>query len=87
MSIEMTLFPAKNELLVGPSPKILSRAVNLRDLYIYPLLRMIQESNRTLENLPYEAHPYENELSSVFLDDSTQSLVLLMNFDADPERV
>ena len=87
MSIEMTLFPAENELLVGPSPEILSRASNLRDLYIDPLLRMFQKYNRMLETLPHEAHPHENELSGVFLDDPTQSLVLLMNFDADPERV
>ena len=82
----MTLFPAGNELLIGPNPDMLSRAISLRDLYIDPLLRTIQEYHSKLENLPSRAHPHEAELSGVFPDDPTQSLVLLMNFDVDPER-
>lgn len=87
MSIELTLFPAGNELLVGPHPEMLSRAMNLRDLYIDPLLRMIQDYNNELEESPSRTHPHDTKLSGVFPDDPTQSLVLLMDFDADPERV
>lgn len=87
LSIKMTLFPAGNELLIGPNPDMLSRAINLRDLYIDPLLRTIQEHNSKLENLPSGAYPHEAKLSGVFPDDPTQSLVLLMDFDVDPERV
>jgi hypothetical protein len=87
MNIEMTLFPAGNELLIGPKPDMLSRAMNLRGLYIDPLLRTIQEHNSKRENLFSRARPHEAELSGVFPDDPTQSLVLLMNFDANLERV
>ncbi|KAJ5803517.1 uncharacterized protein N7503_005967 [Penicillium pulvis] len=86
-SIEMTLFPAGKELLVGPNPEMLSRAMNLRDLYINPLLRTIQDYNKKLENLPSGALPQDAQLSGVFSNDPTQSLVLLLDFNADPERV
>ncbi|KAJ5545733.1 hypothetical protein N7494_003318 [Penicillium frequentans] len=87
MSIEMTIFPAGNELLVGPNPEMLSRAMNLRDLYIDPLLRTIKDFNKKLENIPSEALPQNAKLSGVFPNDPTRSLVLLMDFNADPERI
>ncbi|KAJ5157387.1 uncharacterized protein N7482_008487 [Penicillium canariense] len=87
ISIEMTLFPAGNELLIGPNPDMLSRAINLRTLYVDPLLRMLRENNQKLENLPPGPFPHDNGLSGVFPDDPTQTLVLLMDFGDDPERV
>ncbi|KAJ5215532.1 uncharacterized protein N7498_001939 [Penicillium cinerascens] len=87
ISIEMTLFPAGNELLIAANPDILARAMNLRGLYIDPLLRTFQEHYSKLEKLPSGAYPHQTELSGVFSHDPTQSLVLLMNVDADPERV
>ncbi|KAJ5897313.1 hypothetical protein N7504_007601 [Penicillium tannophilum] len=87
MSIEITLFPAGNELLVGPNPEILSRAMNLRDLYIDPLLRTFQDYNKKIGNLPSGVIPQDAKLYEMFPNDPTQSLVLLMDLNADPERV
>lgn len=83
-TIEMTLFPAGNELLIGPNPDMLSRAINLRGLYINPLLKMIRDHNAEVESPHFAAN--EDGLVGVFGNDPTQSLVLLLNFDADPER-
>lgn len=71
----MTLFPAGNDLLIGPHPDILSRELNIRSLYIDPLLKILREHN---EN--------EDKLLGMSAIGYTQALVLLMNFDADPER-
>lgn len=79
MSIEMTPFPAGNELLIGLNPHMLSRATNLQGLYIDPLLRMIRDCG----NSPSGSYP----VPGAFSDDSTQTLVLLMGFDADLERI
>jgi hypothetical protein len=81
----MTVFPAGNELLIGPNPHMLSRAISLRGLYIDPLLRMIRENSWKPETLSSGARSHKNELPGVFPDDPTQSLVLLMDFDVDPE--
>ncbi|KAJ5293039.1 cellobiose dehydrogenase [Penicillium atrosanguineum] len=86
LSIEMTLFPTGNELLIGPNPNMLSRAINLRGLYIDPLLKIIREHNAEVEYPRLAANENEDELVGVFENDPTQSLVLLMNFDADPDR-
>jgi hypothetical protein len=75
MTFEMTLFPAGNDLLIGPNPEILSRELNLRSLYIDPLLRILRDHNEK-----------EDKLLGVSATGYTQTLVLLMNFDADPER-
>ncbi|KAJ5819442.1 hypothetical protein N7474_005033 [Penicillium riverlandense] len=86
MSIEMTLFPAGNDVLVAPNPDMLSQAINLRGVYIGPLLEIIREHNTKLEGLHSGANKNEDDLLSVEID-PTQTLVLLMDFDADPERI
>lgn len=87
MGIEMTLFPTGNDLLIGPNPDMLSRTMNLRGLYLDPLLQMIREHNMSPEALRSEANGNEDELLGAFLDSPTVTLVLLMDFDTDPERV
>ncbi|KAJ5197711.1 uncharacterized protein N7498_006828 [Penicillium cinerascens] len=87
MSIEMKLFPSGNDLLIGPIPDMLSRELNLRNLYIDPLLRMLREVNTSLETPHSDANRNEDEILGLFTNDPTQTLVLLIDFDADPDRV
>lgn len=87
MSIEMKLFPSGADLLVGPIPDMLSRELNLRNLYINPLLSMLREVNTRLETPHSDANRNEHEILGVFTNDPTQTLVLLIDFDADPDRV
>ncbi|KAJ5771849.1 hypothetical protein N7520_002378 [Penicillium odoratum] len=87
MSIEINLFPAENELLIGQNPDLLSRTSNLRGLYIDYLLSTIRKYDSSLENSTFERHSYKNQVPGVFPDDPTKTLVLLMRFDADPEQV
>lgn len=86
-SIEMTLFPAGNELLIAPNSDMLSRAINLRGLYIDPLLSFIRERNAEVGILSSAPNANGDETVGVFEKDPTKSLVLLIDFDADPERV
>ncbi|KAJ5661884.1 uncharacterized protein N7477_009500 [Penicillium maclennaniae] len=86
LSIEMNLFPAGNELLIGPNPEMLSRAITLRGLYIDPLLKIIREHNAEVKSARFAPKGLEDELVGVFDKDPSQSLVLLLNFEADPER-
>ncbi|KAJ6105309.1 hypothetical protein N7523_010119 [Penicillium sp. IBT 18751x] len=87
MGIEITLFSAGNELLIGPSPDMLSQEINLRKIYLDPLLRMIREHSTKIKALNSEANGNEDRLQGVVTNDLNQTLVLLMDFDADPERV
>jgi hypothetical protein len=82
----MAIFPSGDEVLIGPNPHMLSRAMNLRGRYIDPLLSMIRENRWEPETVPSGARSHERQqLPGVFQEDPTQSLVLLMNFGADPE--
>ncbi|KAJ6073300.1 hypothetical protein N7467_011385 [Penicillium canescens] len=85
--IESNVWLSENELLVGYTPETLVRGQNLRTLYLDPLLRMLRENNTRSLNLPSDGTIDEDDAAGVFPNEPSQSLVLLINFNSDGERL
>ena len=84
-----------DELRVGHTPQTVLRGHSLRSLYLNPLLEMLQSHNSLPDNI---TEPGESSLSctgsecdrdvvGVFANDPKQSLVLLIDFKAEGERI
>ncbi|KAJ5767149.1 uncharacterized protein N7511_004765 [Penicillium nucicola] len=66
---------------------MLSRRLNLRSLYLGPLLRVLREESTELETLQFGENWEEDNFLGAFANNPTQTLVLLIHFDVDPERI
>lgn len=85
-SIEVNVWLSENELLVGYTPETLVRGQNLRSLYLDPLLRLLRENNTPSFNLPSDGN-IDDDTAGVFPNEPSQTLVLLINFNSDGERL
>jgi len=85
-SIEANVWLSENELLVGYIPETLVRGQNLRSLYLDPLLRILRENNTPSFNLPSDGNIDEGD-TGVLPNEPSQTLVLLINFNSDGERL
>ncbi|KAJ5610657.1 hypothetical protein N7510_007376 [Penicillium lagena] len=87
ISVEADVYLSGNELLVGHTRHTLARGQNLRNLYLAPLLKMLQEHNTGSINLSPDEDSINDDIAGVFANDPTQTLVLVVDFKRDGERI
>ncbi|KAJ5261449.1 hypothetical protein N7478_012044 [Penicillium angulare] len=92
-SVEADVWLDGNELRVGHSRKTVLQSQSLRSLYLHPLLEMLEYNNPSPANLSksgvYErrAEGSNNDPVGIFVNDPSQTLVLLIDFKKDPEQI
>lgn len=88
IGVEADIWLSDRELLVGHNPFTLDRKQTLRTLYLSPLLDILHQRNTRsrLLNLPDSFHS-QYPMAGVFASDPTQTLVLLLDFKTNGEKL
>ncbi|RAO71258.1 uncharacterized protein BHQ10_007270 [Talaromyces amestolkiae] len=88
IGVEADIWLSDHDLLVGHNPFVLNRDESLRILYLNPLLDILHQRNtRTnLLNLPDTFHT-NVPMAGVFASDPAQTLVLLIDFKTDGDKL
>lgn len=87
ISVEADIWLSGEELLVGHTRRSLSRDRTLRDLYLDPLLDMVQKHNVHSVDPSSAASIDGDDIAGVFALDLAQTLILLIDFKVDGELI